>query len=98
LILLVLDIFLSLNSTFVSIALKVARVILSSWVGLTRDKLDFVGFIMGELEADETKDDLEGVLTGVLTNSCLDREIALPEDRPMSLLAGLLPGVSLEVQ
>jgi hypothetical protein len=48
-----------------------------------------MGELLRELAAD---------LVGVLINSSLVREIALPEERPMSLLAGLLPGVSLELQ
>jgi len=48
---------------------------------------------MGELRREKTED-----LDGVLTKSCLERDMDLPEDRPMSLLTGLLLGVSRELQ
>ena len=56
--------------------------------------LDLVGFKTGDIRRVKTED-----LDGVLTNSCLERDMDLwPEDRPMSLLAGLLLGLSRDVQ
>ena len=88
--LLAFDGFLSKSKASNSIAVQVVFSFLSE---TALDTLDPVGLIMGELLSKLTAD-----LVGVLTNSSLVTEIALPEERPMSLLAGLLPGVGLELQ
>ena len=71
---------------------RAARIAFSSLLGIALEMLDLVGLIMVELLSELAAD-----LVGVLTNSSLVREMPLPEERPMSLLAGLLPGVSLEI-
>ena len=75
------------------LCLSEASVRFSSLLGPALDMLGLVGLIMGELLRELVAD-----LVGVLTNSSMVREMALPEEKPMSLLAGLLPGVSLELQ